>query len=608
MMSEDKHKTKDELIHEIAQLRQELAKLTSHNIGQHNASHLKSLEILRQASLSLTASLDIDVILRLITEYALKLVNAMTAHIFTYDGQDLHFGGATWEGKRQDEPFAPPRRDGFTYYVAHQAQPVLVHDMSKHPVYEGTGWTGSIIGLPLKVDQQVRGVMTISLPQPNAFADEELRILELLADQAAIAIQNAQYVYQIEQEIQERTTIQNALLQSEVRYRSLFENSPISLREEDWSAVKQEIEILESAGISNLPEYLTEHPAMLKEWAKLVQLLDMNQSTLIIYGATTSDQLNDGHLSYGLNEEASKFFKESLIQLRQGNKYYQTEVLQYTLRGDPIYLLLGLAVAPEDTDYWTRVLVSAVDITQRKEAEARALALEKEQTRADTLYRLIQAITHDLRTPLTSINTSTYLLKSTKDEARRQHHLNIIEGQTIHLSNLIDSILDVARLDTLQSLDFTMINFSMLLDHLDERFQELAQDKNINLSFTTEDDNIMLNANERELSNALGEIIKNSIQFTSAQGFISVTTYRTKYSVETIIEDNGAGMSQEILAQAFDPFYRADEARSSKTGGTGLGLALAKKIIELHNGSIDVQSTVDQGTVCHISLPLNASS
>ncbi len=772
-MTEDKHKTKDELLREIAELKIQLAKLNEESVAEANLSHLEELELLRQASLSLTASLDIDVILRLITEYALMLVNAMTAHIFTYDGENLHFGGATWEGKKQDEPFSPPRKEGFTYYVAHQAQPVLVQDMSTHPIYEGTGWEGSILGLPLKVDRKVRGVMTVSLPQPHGFADEEVRILELLADQAAIAlqnaqyvqqiqqaqeaeqkritelellrqaslrltssldiqhifdtvlddvfelvsaisthiftysddtlyfgaalwdgkhqskpfseprqngltyevarsgeikivnniaenpyyaqtkwhgnvlgiplkankkvvgvlmvvvpiaqsyesselrilellvdqatiaIQNAQYVNQIEQEIYERTIIQNALEQSEVRYRSLFENSPISLREEDWSAVKQEIEALQKSGISNLKKYLDAHPTILQTWAQQVRILDINQTTLHIYGANAKSELNAGTLSYSLHEQSAKFFEQGLLKLAQNQNYYQTEVLQYTLQDDPIYLLLGLAVAPEDTAQWSRILISAVDITQRKEAEARALTLEKERTRADTLYKLIQAITHDLRTPLTSINTSTYLLKATTDEERRQHHLNIIEGQTIHLSNLIDSILDVARLDTLQALSYSLINLSSVLHTLYERFHELADDKNLKLDFITEDDNIMLWASERELGNALGEIIKNAIQFTPAQGLISVKTHRTADYVMVTIEDNGVGMSEEILARAFDPFYRADEARSTKTGGTGLGLALAKKIIELHNGQIDVQSSEKVGTTCQISLPLN---
>lgn len=149
------------------------------------------LEALRQASLSLTSRLDLQSVLERILEHALRLVGADDAHIFIYDGQRLRFGAALWAGGVQKEPFAKPRLHGLTYSVARAGQRIVVHDARNHPLYEDSPWDGAIVGLPLKVEGRVVGVMNVAFTRPHVFDDDELRALELLADQAAIALQNA---------------------------------------------------------------------------------------------------------------------------------------------------------------------------------------------------------------------------------------------------------------------------------------------------------------------------------------------------------------------------------------------------------------------------------
>jgi PAS domain S-box-containing protein len=159
-----------------------------------NASQLESL---RQASLSLTASLDLEQVLDTIAECALDLVPGMkNCHIFLYqfgNGEKLNFGAALWGDGKRRQPFADPRPNGLTMSVAKSGEPILVPDLRSHPLYAETpeSWTGSIIGLPLKIGDRVVGVMNVSHTQPGAFAESDMRILRLLGDQAAIAIENA---------------------------------------------------------------------------------------------------------------------------------------------------------------------------------------------------------------------------------------------------------------------------------------------------------------------------------------------------------------------------------------------------------------------------------
>jgi len=150
------------------------------------------LEALRQASLRVTSTLDLTRVLEQIIAQALKLVSANNAHIFLYNGTRLTFGAAMWADAIQHTPFEEPREHGVTYTVARTGVRVVVPDTGPHPLFADRSWrSGAIVSLPLKVGERVRGVMNVAFSQPHLFDENELRVLELLADQATVALENA---------------------------------------------------------------------------------------------------------------------------------------------------------------------------------------------------------------------------------------------------------------------------------------------------------------------------------------------------------------------------------------------------------------------------------
>lgn len=170
------------------------------------------LTALHEASLQLTSSLDLEKVLTTVLDYAILLLHANDAHIFLYKDNKLAFGAAQWDGERHNEPISEPRPEGLTYTVAQSGRRMVVENVNQHPAYKDWKWGGAIIGLPLRVAGEVNGVMSIALLQPHHFVDHEIRLLELLADQAAIAIHNAQLYQQVqshakelEQHVMERT-------------------------------------------------------------------------------------------------------------------------------------------------------------------------------------------------------------------------------------------------------------------------------------------------------------------------------------------------------------------------------------------------------------------
>jgi signal transduction histidine kinase len=135
-----------------------------------------------------------------ILTHALDLVAADDAHIFLFDGEVLSFGSARWLGGEATEPFSTPRENGITYTVARQGERLVIPSVNEHPLYVEWPWGGAIVGLPLKIGQRVVGVMNVAFDQPHEFDEDELRALELIGDQAAIAIENARLYEQSEAE------------------------------------------------------------------------------------------------------------------------------------------------------------------------------------------------------------------------------------------------------------------------------------------------------------------------------------------------------------------------------------------------------------------------
>lgn len=152
------------------------------------------LDALKRITLNLTSSLELQHVLDVVVKEAMQLLkDANDAHIYLYDNQTLVFGASLTSNGDKNIILTEPRKNGLTYTVARDRKLIVVEDMNDHPLYLDTPkeWTGSIIGLPLMMGQRVVGVMNLARSRTGDFSQSEIRLLTLLADQAAIAIINA---------------------------------------------------------------------------------------------------------------------------------------------------------------------------------------------------------------------------------------------------------------------------------------------------------------------------------------------------------------------------------------------------------------------------------
>lgn len=160
----------------------------------------------------------------------------------------------------------------------------------------------------------------------------------------------------------------STLSESEHRYRELFENVPIGLWEKDFSAVRKIVDELRNQGVVDVRDYFERHPEVVARCAALARILDVNATTLEMYGAKSKEELL-AQLEVVFTEESLDGFREALISLAEGKQKFQVQGINRTLQGEELWLSVQVSVAPNHEQTWSRVLVSSLDISARRRAE-----------------------------------------------------------------------------------------------------------------------------------------------------------------------------------------------------------------------------------------------
>jgi PAS domain S-box-containing protein len=243
------------------------------------------------------------------------------------------------------------------------------------------------------------------------------------------------------------------------------------------------------------------------------------------------------------------------------------------------------------------------DVTERKLGESRRLELAYANQKAEILREFLNTVSHDLKTPLTVINTSLYLLERATDPIRQKEKLEQIKTQAERLEKLIQDILTVSRLDTIPEMIAQLLDLNQVMGKVREQFNTVAEKQRLTIDMELDRSLPPILANEVELHRAMVNLVENALHYTPPQGQITIRTFGQVDEAIIEVSDTGIGIDDTDLPHIFEHFYRADKARTTDKGGTGLGLAIVKKIIEMHHGSIEVESLPGQGSTFRVKLP-----
>lgn len=251
--------------------------------------------------------------------------------------------------------------------------------------------------------------------------------------------------------------------------------------------------------------------------------------------------------------------------------------------------------------------IVARDITQKRTYEEQQKKMELEQERFKAMRDFISNISHDLKTPLSVINTSLYLLGKISDPGRQLQKFEVIKNQTNLLEQYIQDIITMSELQHAVEHNRVIINLNYHIDNVVEKLESLIEKREQKLLPTLSKELSSVNGSPKELERVLVNLVDNASKYTQEQGTIEIKSYDSGSHVVIEVIDNGVGISAENQKHIFERFYRADEARNQNTSGTGLGLAIVKQIVDLHGGAITVNSELNQGSNFKVMLPIYES-
>ncbi len=265
-----------------------------------------------------------------------------------------------------------------------------------------------------------------------------------------------------------------------------------------------------------------------------------------------------------------------------------------------------IGLSPIEIDERLFVVVAILDITRRKMVEGTLCHAKEEAEKANRLKsEFLNLMSHELRTPLTVMLGNLPLLKDASDMPEADEIVEIaqdVEESGEHLLTLINDLLDISKIEAghLQ-LHPEVINVDDLVQNIASTVQTLAVEKK--LSIDVEVENCEINADRVRMKQILLNLLSNAVKFTN-QGGIVLKVYPQNAHVFFEVQDTGCGINKQDLPLLFNMFRQLDNSSTRKATGSGLGLVITKRLIEMHGGKINVESAPDQGSTFKFFIPV----
>ncbi|MCL4265033.1 MAG: GAF domain-containing protein [Anaerolineae bacterium] len=504
---------------------------------------------------------------------------------------------------------------GLIGLVAQTGTPLVVNDTAVHSHFVPSPRISvcSELVLPLRRGDQLIGVLNVDSTHKNAFTDTDVTILTIAGDQLTAALERAHLFAQISQR---------------------------AARFEALSTLSAELRVAE-----NLEEML---PAILQRAMSVVggslgslYLKDSSADVMVARGVYPPKPEMIGrqfHLGEGIIGHIAAtgeiHITENMSQSSQARFYDQEKrmVEQQVIRsgiGLPLRAqerIIGVmyislpevhTFTAEEVDFLVAISEAAggaldrmlVLQTLEERVAKRTHELEAANEKLLELDRLksrfISEVSHELRTPITNLSLYLDLLTQSKPE-RQAYYMNVLRRQTDRLSQLIEDILSLSRLELgrdkirLQPIDLNEV-VRTAVSNLSPRIAEAG----LTLTQKLHPDLPSIYGESIQLSLAVSHLLNNAIQFTPAGSIVARTGLdEAGTAIYLQVMDTGEGINAADLRHLFDRFYRGQQATQSNIPGTGLGLAIVKEVVDLHGGDIEVKSVEGEGSTFTVWLPV----
>ncbi|MES2014339.1 MAG: HAMP domain-containing sensor histidine kinase [Patescibacteria group bacterium] len=231
------------------------------------------------------------------------------------------------------------------------------------------------------------------------------------------------------------------------------------------------------------------------------------------------------------------------------------------------------------------------------------IALAPTRNALTSQKRFIGNVAHELRTPLSIIKTNTevHLFEAAVSESARELHASTLE-EIDRISNIINNLLTLNTLVRGEHIEFTEVDLGEVADEALKKLLPLARQKKISITKKAAEV-LLVRGNRTALEQIAINILKNALAYTPQNGTVTISLLHEEGMVLLSISDSGVGIAEQDLPHIFEPYYRGDSSRTRATGGSGLGLAIVSELVQLHGGTIQIQSTLGHGTTVTVSIP-----
>lgn len=572
---------------------------------QETRRRVQELDALQRVSLQLVSSLDLSAVLRLVVQAALEVTGARDAHVFLYDEESgrLSFGAALWTtGETALRPETTPRPDGITMTCVRSGQAVVINDCASHPLFKDpasrTGGLCSIVSLPLRRASHVLGALNVAFVEPHVFGDDEMRLLGLLADQAAIAIDNAR-LFQAAQDRADRLAVVgeiakaitatfdlNAIVVAVSRslmpmlpheYMGLWQQG---VSDDEWVVVRTTdgdvcglraaLTALVRADAPMAPYvWVAEGQA---QWEVSQALASAGMRSLAVV-PVIADGRRIGLWAVGAREEDA-FGPNQLELLNQVSGH--------------------LAIAIQNAQLYSEMEGALEQLRQSQTQLVRS-----ERMRA--LAELSAGVAHDFNNVLTIILGRVQLMLTHVQDAATRESLQVIERAARNGAQTVRRIMGFAR--HREGEEFVPLDVNRLVEDAilltEPRWRAPVSDRPpIDVKFRRGRPMAVMGS-AAELNDVLTNLIFNAVDAMPQGGRLILETHREGNEAVIHVRDTGIGIPQDVLSKLFTPFF------TTKGGhNVGMGLSMAREIVTRHGGTIQVQSEPGKGSTFAVRLPL----
>jgi signal transduction histidine kinase len=581
----------------------------------------QQLQVLNDLSGQMVGLVSVPELTNLVVERLWSDFHYANVSIFMVDPEDaqemvLQSTAGVFAHLAEGHDIRQPISLGLMGQAVTSGQYVLENDTLGHPSFIQPPFAVcSELVVPIKANKTVIGVLNIDSSQPNAFGQADLALVTTVADQLAVAIQKARLFEQTLQRTHELEVL--SIVSASLRAaHNVQEMLPIILQ--------NAVEVMGAAvGVI----YLVDPPHQ--------QVVSRAVYPANAYPLGLPHQFGQG-ITGRVAATGEMYIAQNLQQdphlyRHHGEDVYLTKLqtgIALPLRSEQLILgviHLGLPDEREVTAFEIQLLTSISDIAanalhragvteslEERVAE-RTRELRLANVRLQELDRLkskfISDVTHELRTPVANLNLYLDLLKLGRPEKQEQY-MHVIENQTARLTQIVETTMQAPDPEVnMEPGHFTAVPLAELVATAVKPYLARAQAAGVEMTLSLSPDLPPVWGDAEQLAQVVGYLLANAVNYTKqGQITVSLTADLPAQITRLQITDTGMGIDEEDMPYIFDRFYRGRKVGQLTIPGVGLGLSLAKEIVERHDGRIGLKSAPGSGTTCTVWLPFTTQT